>query len=910
MKRHFLTGLKAFAVGALAFAAVSCYDDQPIWDEIEGLKDRVTALEEKLNTEVATINTTLGTLKAADEKLAADIAAVVADVKKVNETLTTLDAYDKTLDGKIADLNAALAAFEDEASKQLAAAIAQIAVVKAEKNEAGNYVLTFADGKTLEVAAADANANNTGVITTVEVDGVTYWAVIGADGKTKVLDAAVHPDTKLQFKVDPETNELLVAYDGKTWEQTGVIVNDDTTFNVVTDFEDGEDYVTITVGGEEYQLPKYVADEAVLDFGRGKAFFMYGATKTFYLDMEDIEECYVMSKPDGWKATLDEVELKVIAPAAGLIEAGAAELSGEVLIHATTLTGACKVVKLDVTTGEAMKLSYTDGTVNLWTAYTAEQTNFFGETYFDFVSLCIGVTPMDEYLTFNSFEDFIQTKDFDSSFGDVLNIAYNNSYIEQNWYEDGVCEDITISIPLDSLVAAYNMYAEVPFELEEDELYAVWVFPNTDPINYNEALCTFTGNHIEFEVVDSVYNDVTFAANLVGADGYAIGALDKSVFDEWVKQENDPEYTHEDALEEYLVGSYMPGPFGKFTSGNKTAMGEIYPVGEQTIKLSEVTLSDMMSGISGDVTPDTEYFVWILPYYNDKPAADYTVEDIIVNVCKTEPLVKNDAVKATVTVTPGSLSVKYTITPPTGGNVMFEVIPATEFEETFMVEGVLDEAAVKEYFSWGYPYDEVVSETQEWGIKPETDYVILTYSTANGYYAIGMTEFTTYTCEVPLNKQYTYFSEDYGMNRIMDFCMTTDNVLYAGVDYDEMVKLYEMPEEYIDQTLVGKIQGQEKYENVVVTPTSETAGRITMSVTSTPLYADEPMTVNYLILYSEFTETSIKLYSPSQFEGDDAAYSGIGLCEFDESYNTFPVELTLVENPKEVVFQDNGGIAM
>ena len=69
MKRHFLTGLKAFAVGALAFAAVSCYDDQPIWDEIEGLKDRVTALEEKLNTEVATINTTLGTLKAADEKL-------------------------------------------------------------------------------------------------------------------------------------------------------------------------------------------------------------------------------------------------------------------------------------------------------------------------------------------------------------------------------------------------------------------------------------------------------------------------------------------------------------------------------------------------------------------------------------------------------------------------------------------------------------------------------------------------------------------------------------------------------------------------------------------------------------------------------------------------------------------------
>lgn len=82
----------------------------------------------------------------------------------------------------------------------------------------------------------------------------------------------------------------------------------------------------------------------------------------------------------------------------------------------------------------------------------------------------------------------------------------------------------------------------------------------------------------------------------------------------------------------------------------------------------------------------------------------------------------------------------------------------------------------------------------------------MTYSTAEGYYAIGVTEFTTYVCEVPLNKQYSYFSEDYGMNRIMDFCMTTDNVLYAGIDYDEMVELYKMPEEYVEAAFVSIVE--------------------------------------------------------------------------------------------------------
>lgn len=757
MKRHFLTGLKAFAVGALAFAAVSCYDDQPIWDEIEGLKDRVTALEEKLNTEVATINTTLGTLKAADEKLAADIAAVVADVKKVNETLTTLDAYDKTLDGKIADLNAALAAFEDEASKQLAAAIAQIAVVKAEKNEAGNYVLTFADGKTLEVAAADANANNTGVITTVEVDGVTYWAVIGADGEAKVLDAAVHPDTKLQFKVDPETNELLVAYDGKTWEQTGVIVNDDTTFNVVTDFEDGEDYVTITVGGEEYQLPKYVADNSSLVLGRAEAFFAYGASKSVELAVEDIEEYYVMSKPDGWKASIDGTTLTVTAPAEALVTMGAGEAEGEVLIHATTLTGTCKVVKFTVTAGPAMKLSYKDGEVTFFSALTTSEENWDGSVWTDFSQVWYGLVPIDEFIQYGSFEALMASEP--EALSCLTNIMANETQIG---YVEGEVEEFVATMSLADIVE--NSWAE-EFEYDEDETYLMWIAPSgTTSYKYDEAIYVFTDNYVDFEATDSLYNNVNFAATLWGSDEYIIGATSKSDFS-WVEEYED--MTYEDALMEYLQNPYMAnGPFDSFLKGDKTAMGTSYkPGNDKVVKLSDA----LLPGYYGPATVDfdTEYFVWILPYSEGKELSEYTLEDLIITTCQTTPLTHNPAITATATIDTLKFDkVTYTVIPPTNGTTAYEVIEAEHFDTTYVVDGVVAPELLAKYMKNNWAVEEKTTETQAWNIEENTAYVLALYNRVAGEYSVQTVRFTTpreVELPTPDKKQWMFTSEYFDM---------------------------------------------------------------------------------------------------------------------------------------------------
>ena len=253
MKRHFLSGLKAFAVSVMTLLAVSCYDDSKIWDSFDDLKNRVDALEAKINEQVGTLNKVIGNLEA------------------------------------------------------------KVAVVKVEKNAAGNYVLTFSNNETLEISAADANANNTGLVTTVTEGDVTYWAVVGADGKVTKLDAVVHPDTKLSFKVDPETGILLVSYDGQSYESTGVFVNDDTTFNVVEKFVNAEGYVVITVGGVDYQLPKVSAN--TFEILSGMVFFSAGETKTIPVDMSGIVTSMVAKQPSGWTVELTDGGLNVTAPA-------------------------------------------------------------------------------------------------------------------------------------------------------------------------------------------------------------------------------------------------------------------------------------------------------------------------------------------------------------------------------------------------------------------------------------------------------------------------------------------------------------------------------------------------------------------------------------------------------------------
>ena len=210
MRKTFLT----FCTVALALLAVSSCGK--IWDEfdavhgeIDELKAKLEALEARLNSEISGLNTKISALETFKGTATETISGLVAD----------LDALDGALDGKVSDFTAALEALQGElgqkyqelkgADAEILAALTQVAVTKVEKKDNGNVVLYFADGTSVEIPSS-ANASNEGFVTVV--DG--KWAVVGADGQTTVLDAEVHPDTKLTFKVNPETNELLYSVDG------------------------------------------------------------------------------------------------------------------------------------------------------------------------------------------------------------------------------------------------------------------------------------------------------------------------------------------------------------------------------------------------------------------------------------------------------------------------------------------------------------------------------------------------------------------------------------------------------------------------------------------------------------------------------------------------------------------------
>ena len=849
---------------AAAIAALTVSSCGKIWDEfdsvhgqLDSIEARLDSLETSLNGQVATINTTLGALAKADEKLAADIAALVKDAEATKALLEKLDAADGTINGKIDDLTAALAKFEDANEKALAEIVAKIAVVKVEKNKAGNVVLTFADGSTLEVAAADPYANNTGLVTVV--DG--KWAVVGADGKTTVLDAEVHPDTKLDFKV--EENTLFVSYDGgKTWEKTDVVVNDETTINIVEDFKytEGDAFVTITVGGKEYQLPLYEADNSSIALGRKEAYFVYGASKKVELAAKDIEEYYVMSKPDGWKATIDGTTLTVTAPAKALIDLGAAEAEGEVLVHATAATGVCKVVKLDVTAGEALKLSIKDGVVTLFNATLVEETDpMYGDVWYNFADVWFGLTPVTEYAAYESFEDFMATEP--ETLGNLQTTLFNNVDEQSEYvYTEGVYEEFVASMSLADIVEK----SWSGFELVEDEVYVLWVVPQSErSFNYDEAVYVITDSYVDIDDTGSVYNNVSMDALFYGADGFVVGATDKAQFDEWGIDET---FTYEDALAEYLVGNYYPGPLTSFNGGDLSAMGDMLTEGAHSLKLADVIVSGGMGGgmmpmpgmgAGASVSPDAEYFVWVMPYYKDK--AEYTFEDLVLLTVKTEPLVENPAIKATVTLGEvTATSAVISLVPAEGGSTAYELMTAEDFEE-YKIDGAVDQDMLIEYlqYNWAITEEDLwgepayVEEYGEWMIEPSTSYVFVTYNKVGGEYSIDYSLTFTTPAEVevatPDKKQWMFKSE------YMDMMVDGDNssycldlgVAWADLDIPSLagatviaVDYGTVPEMAEQGAPVGSwYPAFPAYAPSVVTPTDEESGVVTFMGCDLP-YSD------------------------------------------------------------------------
>ena len=510
-----------------------------------------------------------------------------------------------------------------------------------------------------------------------------------------------------------------------------------------------------------------------------------------------------MAKPDGWKATINGSVLSVTAPAKSLIEMGAGELEGEVLVHATSVTGACKVVKLNVTVGESLVLTYNDGIVTLLNANLDAWEGEMGEVAYDWSDIVYGLIPVSEYAEYESFEAYMATEpEYLSSLQITL---FNNLDVQDDYvYVEGVYEEFVSSMSLVDIVK--NSWSD--FELDEKETYLMWAAPRD---LYDEAVYVFTGSYVAVEETASVYNNVVMSAKLYGADAYVVGSVAKSKFDQWGIDET---YTYEDALEEYLTDDWG-GPLTDFNDGNKSALGDMFTGnGSHTINLDEVVLSERGGYYPGMdaslVTPDSEYYVWVLPYYNSKK--EYTAEDLVITTVKSAPMVYNADIKATVTVEEVTFeSAVISIVVPEGGSTSFELMTAEDFEY-YMNDGAVDVDVLIEYMSGNWSITEEYYEGEDawiedygWMITPNTSYVFVTYNKVDGEHSVDFsTTFTTpedpaSAVPSPDKKQWITDNEAYkemfGSRILLDFGISSKyygdygfaaNTMFLALSYEDI----------------------------------------------------------------------------------------------------------------------------
>lgn len=573
----------------------------------------------EINAELDSITARLDALEAA---LNADVA-----------NLATLDASHKALDKAVKDLEAALEAAIAAGDKtnsdgikalqeQVATLQAQLAGVKLEAKD-GTVVVTIGE--------SSFTLSKNGVLTIVEVDGVKYWALVDpATGEATNLNVKVGHD--LKFKVDPETAEVLVCYDGDKYVGTGVYAAESSA-TLIGDVEETDEYVTITIGDATYTLEKWADDKSVLGLSRADFFLMYGAEKVVELTAEDIAEYYVMAKPDGWKATLEGKTLTVVAPAKKAYEVGAAETKGEILIHATTVEGKCKVAKIDVKTGDGLTLKVdSEGNLYIENAFVGTTGNAetgYAENFLDFK---FGIAPAAEfYAMASNYEYMFGTTDPFEGFEKAFN-AYDYAAVGQelgfyNWYgyrdtpatpyKEGEYE-------VDKIEASiFDLYSDVFYEELPYGPYIIWA------ASYDEKglvggirFAEFNYVNVEIELVKATYNDLIVKVNVDGADEYMIG---------WVAESETmqsgggigplaagiEDFT---AFDEYMLGTR--GPWTMFVENGvpyylSPAWGQQMPADYVTTMFPEEGASLKSYDPYGDPLAFNEkYYFWVMPMYS------------------------------------------------------------------------------------------------------------------------------------------------------------------------------------------------------------------------------------------------------------------------------------------------------
>lgn len=324
MKKTLFTALRAMCVGAMTLAAVSCYDDSLLRNdlaeldkEVSDLAARVDSLENNLNENIKAVNaleasmTTLETsLKAAiaengakietalEEELAALEAKLNDAISKGDQTLAdALAAEKKAVETAIATLQTTLTAEMTKSADQLKAALAALETAMGTKITDLTAKMDAADGKidgkiadlttaleAVKKAYADADAKLSAELAAKIAEAVAKITVtdVKAEGDKVVLTLADGSKIEVAKPSEPLTNVdnnglvtiveedgaryWAVVKDGKA-ESLGILVGAD----VALEFKVEEGQLFYTTNGEDWApTGAFVHDEDFeFDFFQG-----------------------------------------------------------------------------------------------------------------------------------------------------------------------------------------------------------------------------------------------------------------------------------------------------------------------------------------------------------------------------------------------------------------------------------------------------------------------------------------------------------------------------------------------------------------------------------------------------------------------------------------------------------------
>lgn len=388
-------------------------------------------------------------------------------------------------------------------------------IVDVEQRGDGSKVVTLSDGSKLTVYARGGGL--TGIVTTVTIDDVLYWAVYMDDTAQPVL---VNGNMVPVATVKPQTNitedgVIQVSFDGgETWIDTGY--TESITDTIISDVEivysdwqtDSEGnpvglYCIVTFSDGSTMKVGMQNGRIILPYD--SLFVPYGNTLPFAINVSDVAD-YIYTLPKGWecevehKAKLDSMLLTFLAPTREAVASGAAVGEGVAKLMVVFNNGSSAIASIKLSTSAA-DIDFTQDGVYLNVGYG---TNYL---------LC-GIFSASSYKA-ETIADLCQT---------VLG-GGTSQYV----YEVAFMETHSTFIPYSELRSSsltagteYVFWYVVPRTNENDENYVV-----------TEEICSeiYMHSSVKFKVKKASFFDVTIDFDVKGSADYMLGYALAEEFD-------------------------------------------------------------------------------------------------------------------------------------------------------------------------------------------------------------------------------------------------------------------------------------------------------------------------------------------------------------------------------------------